>query len=62
MKYMTNSKEDIKRLKKYFISRSDTQFWEIFDWFQNHVENEDYIKGGLLDLNRYAREAWKKGK
>jgi len=58
MKYMTNSKEDINRLKKYFISRSDAKFWKIFDWFQKHVEEEDYIKGGLLDLNRYAREPW----
>jgi len=58
MKYMTGTKEDIQEMKKYFISRSDKRFWEIFDWFQNYVDEEDYINGGLLDLNRYAREPW----
>ena len=62
MKYMTNEDIGGPRLKKYFISRSDERFWKIFDWFQNHVNEENYIKGGLLDLNRYAREPWEKEK
>ena len=61
MKNMTDSDEDIQRLKKYFISRSNEQFWDVFDWFQQREENENYIKAGLLDLNRYAREPWEKG-
>jgi len=42
-----------KRFSKYFIERSDSRFWETFDWFQNHFNETETIKAGLYDLNRY---------
>ncbi len=47
-----------KSIKKYFISRSDPKFWETFDWFQSHFENEDPLGAGLYDLNRYYRKGF----
>jgi len=58
MKNMTGTDSDIVRLKKYFISRSNPDFWEIFDWFQEYEYRADPLHSGLLDLNRYARVTW----
>jgi len=41
------------KIKKYFVSRSNEQFWETFDWFQNHFNESDPLNAGLYDLNRY---------
>jgi len=60
MKNMTADPNDILKLRKYFISRSDKDFWKIFDWFQERQLKEDPINAGLLDLNRYARIYWDK--
>ena len=60
MKNMNGSDSDIKRLKKYFISRSDKDFWQIYDWFQAYFYKEQPIQAGLYDLNRYARTPWSK--
>jgi hypothetical protein len=49
---------DEERFKKYFVSRSDENFWETFDWFQEHFNRSDPLHSGLYDLNRYYREAW----
>jgi len=58
MKYMKGTLEEYKELQHYFISRSDENFWEVFDWFQkNYTENEP-IESGMYDLNRYARTPW----
>ncbi|HFB53494.1 MAG TPA: peptidylprolyl isomerase, partial [Sulfurimonas autotrophica] len=59
-KNMNGSDSDIKRLKKYFISRSDKDFWQIYDWFQAYFYKEQPIQAGLYDLNRYARTPWSK--
>ena len=58
MKNCTGSEADIKRLKKYFVSRSDKNFWKTYDWFQNDFDNSQPIESGLYDLNRYARTPW----
>jgi len=47
-------------MKKYFISRSDKDFWKIYDWFQKRFYEQEPIKAGLYDLNRYARTPWNK--
>ena len=60
MKNMKSQESDYVRMKKYFISRSDPKFWEIFDWFQENEYKRDPINAGLLDLNRYARTIWSK--
>jgi hypothetical protein len=48
-----NSDEYIKKLLKYFISRSDKRFWSTYDWFQNDFNKREPINSGLFDLNRY---------
>ena len=58
MKSMTGTDDEIARLKKYFVSRSDPQFWEIYDWFTEEFKRTDPINAGLYDLNRYARTPW----
>ncbi|MDF1883143.1 fatty acid cis/trans isomerase [Sulfurimonas sp. SAG-AH-194-C21] len=60
IKNMKGTQEDFKRLRKYFISRSDKDFWKIFDWFTKEQLKKDPINAGLLDLNRYARQYWDK--
>jgi hypothetical protein len=52
------SERYLKKIEKYFISRSDPKFWETFDWFQAHFEHADPLNAGLYDLNRYYRKAW----
>ena len=42
-----------KRFSKYFIGRSDENFWETFDWFQNYFYKKETTEAGLYDLNRY---------
>ncbi len=58
MKNMSGTNAEIKRLKKYFISRSDPEFWKVFDWFNEEFQRRDPINAGLYDLNRYARVPW----
>ena len=58
MKNMDRSHESVVRLSKYFVSRSDNNFWEVYDWFQNYLYTTDPINAGLYDLNRYAPRAW----
>ena len=41
------------KIKKYFISRSNKEFWTTFDWFQNNFNESDPLNAGLYDLNRY---------
>jgi len=57
---MTGKPEEYKELEKYFISRSDKDFWKYYDWFQSHEYENDPVNAGLLDLNRYARMPWNK--
>jgi hypothetical protein len=45
------------RLAKYGINRSDDRFWETYDWFQKRFDEEEPVRGGLLDLNRYYHKA-----
>ncbi len=46
------------KISKYFTSRSDKDFWPIFDWFQNHFNESDLLNAGLYDLNRYFSESF----
>jgi hypothetical protein len=47
------NQHDMERLAKYGINRSDERFWTTYDWFQKRFIEDEPIKGGLLDLNRY---------
>jgi hypothetical protein len=55
--YFDKSETSIARLAKYGINRSDDRFWEMYDWFQNRLNEDEPVTGGLLDLNRYFRKA-----
>jgi len=46
-----------KRLDKYGVNRSDDRFWITYDWFQERLNVEEPVRGGLLDLNRYYHKA-----
>lgn len=57
VKNFDSSNKDIARLKKYFVNRADDDFWEHYDWFQQHFNEEQPVTSGLFDLNRYNFEA-----
>ena len=48
---------DIARLRKYGINRADDRFWETYDWFQRRLNEDEPVRGGLFDLNRYFSNA-----
>jgi len=49
--------ESRTRLARYAINRSDDRFWETYDWFQKRFDEDEPVRGGLLDLNRYFHRA-----
>ncbi len=49
----TASPEDIKRLDKYGVNRGQSDFWDVYDWFQNAFNESDRMSSGMIDLNRY---------
>lgn len=51
------SETSMKRLAKYGINRSDDRFWDTYDWFQKRFDEDEPVRGGLLDLNRYFHKA-----
>jgi hypothetical protein len=49
-----DSREEYERFVSiYGIRRTNQQFWEAADWFQDAYLREKPIQAGLLDLNRY---------
>ena len=58
LKNFDDTKEYEEKLKKYFISRSNPEFWKIYDGFQNEFNKADPVQAGLYDLNRYFRRGW----
>lgn len=51
------SPQDLARLSRYGINRADDRFWGVYDWFQQRLNRDEPLYGGLLDLNRYYYEA-----
>ncbi len=58
LKNFDNSDTYRTKFKKYFISRSNKNFWSTFDWFQKQFYKSDPLHAGLYDLNRYYRKGW----
>jgi hypothetical protein len=52
------SEEDIEKLQKYGVNRSNENFWQVFDWFQDRFLQSDPVHAGLFDLNRYYYKAF----
>lgn len=46
-----------RKLDAYGVNRSEPHFWEVYDWFQQRLDDADPLRAGLYDLNRYYREA-----
>lgn len=44
-------------LARFAINRADDRFWDTYDWFQRRFDEDEPVKGGLLDLNRYYHRA-----
>ena len=57
LKNFKGTPEDAATLRKFGVNRSDKNFWEVYDWFQNRFLNDDPIRAGLFDLNRYYHNA-----
>jgi len=50
--------EYMQKVMHYGVPRSDPDFWEHYDWFQEHFNAAQPIQSGLYDLNRYYYRAW----
>lgn len=53
----TGSDRDRERVAKYGINRADQRLWETYDWFQKRFLEDNPVRGGLFDLNRYYHRA-----
>ncbi len=52
-----SDEEASQRISKYCIFRSNKDFWEHYDWFQNRFNRDQPVHSGLFDLNRYYHAA-----
>jgi len=57
LEHYDKSRKDMQRLARYGINRSDERFWDTYDWFQQRFQQEEPVRGGLFDLNRYFYQA-----
>jgi hypothetical protein len=55
--HFDKSPKDMARLARYGINRADERFWVAYDWFQKRFLEEEPVRGGLFDLNRYYYNA-----
>ena len=51
--HFDKSQRDLERLSRYGVNRSDDRLWETYDWFQQRLNADEPVSGGLFDLNRY---------
>jgi len=58
--HFDKSPKDMARLARYGINRADERFWDAYDWFQKRFLEEEPVRGGLFDLNRYYYNAREK--
>jgi Fatty acid cis/trans isomerase (CTI) len=55
--HFTKSPKDLERLARYGVNRADDRFWDTYDWFQKRFYEEEPVRAGLFDLNRYYYHA-----
>jgi hypothetical protein len=55
--HFEKSPRDLERMSRYGVNRSDDRLWETYDWFQQRFNEDEPVRGGLFDLNRYYHEA-----
>jgi hypothetical protein len=51
--HFEKSPKDYERLAKYGVNRADDRFWDMYDWFQKRFYEDEPVRAGLFDLNRY---------
>jgi hypothetical protein len=44
-------------LDRLGVNRRDPEFWEVYDWFQQQLNQADPLLAGRYDLNRYYHYA-----
>jgi hypothetical protein len=42
-----------ERLARYGVNRAEDRLWDMYDWFQKRFYEDEPVRGGLFDLNRY---------
>lgn len=52
----------VARLSRYGVNRAQSNFWEVYDRFQQRFNETDPVKAGLFDLNRYYHLAKEQGR
>ncbi len=57
LKNFTGSDDDVDKLGRFGVNRANENFWETFDWFQQHFLESKPVRAGLFDLNRYYHRA-----
>jgi hypothetical protein len=55
--HFDESPKNLERLAKYGVNRADDRLWDTYDWFQKRFNEEEPVRGGLFDLNRYYYNA-----
>jgi hypothetical protein len=55
--HFEKSPKDMERLGRYGVNRADERLWETYDWFQQRFNEDEPVRGGLFDLNRYYYNA-----
>ncbi|MRR33650.1 peptidylprolyl isomerase [bacterium] len=55
--HFEKSPKDLERLARYGVNRADDRLWDTYDWFQQRFNEDEPVRGGLFDLNRYYYDA-----
>jgi hypothetical protein len=51
--HFDKSQNSYERLAKYGVNRAEDRLWDMYDWFQKRFYEDEPVRGGLFDLNRY---------
>jgi len=51
--HFDKSQGSYERLAKYGVNRAEDRLWDMYDWFQKRFYEDEPVRGGLFDLNRY---------
>jgi hypothetical protein len=55
--HFKKNRKDMERLAKYGVNRANDKLWDAYDWFQQRFYEDDPVRSGLFDLNRYYYKA-----
>jgi hypothetical protein len=55
--HFDKSPNNFARLDKYGVNRAEDRLWDTYDWFQKRFYEDEPVRAGLFDLNRYYHHA-----